>query len=166
MYTLIQVDGEDLSGSREPNVVVDIGFGDREYYAFTNEYSQLVKVIDKEIILQNDSIEPVTSSGRYYLDEAKVLGIGSSSLDEGHVIADSLGGVSNAYNINPYEYNASLGLNESTGTNTNINETSSPSLVYWTPNGKSYHITKSCSTLSRSKTILEGTLQESNKSDP
>lgn len=59
-----------------------------------------------------------------------------------------------------------MGLNESTGTNTNINETSSPSLVYWTPNGKSYHITKSCSTLSRSKTILEGTLQESNKSDP
>lgn len=83
MYTLIQVDGEDLSGSREHNVVVDIGFGDREYYAFTNEYSQLVKVIDKEIILQNDSIEPVTSSGRYYLDEAKVLWVGSSSLDEG-----------------------------------------------------------------------------------
>lgn len=98
MYTLIQVDGEDLSGSREPNVLVDIGFGDREYYAFTNEYSQLVKVIDKEIILQNDSIEPVTSSGRYYSDEAKVLGVGSSSLDEGHVIADSLGGVSDAYN--------------------------------------------------------------------
>lgn len=37
---------------------------------------------------------------------------------------------------------------------------------YWTPSGKSYHTTKRCSTLSRSKTILEGTLKESRKSDP
>ena len=27
-----------MSGYREPNVVVDIGYGDREYWAFTNEY--------------------------------------------------------------------------------------------------------------------------------
>ena len=53
-YKLIEVDGGNLSGHREPNVVVDIGFGDREYWAFTNEYGQLVKVIAKEIILQND----------------------------------------------------------------------------------------------------------------
>lgn len=233
-YKLIQVDGGDLSGIRQPNVVVDIGFGDREYYAFTNEYGQLVKVVAKVITLQDDSKEPVTSNGRYYSDEAKVPGVESSSLDEGHVIADSLGGVSNAYNItpqnstlnrngdqaymekvirdaggctdfiaiitypdtstqipnhysftytingnvineefdniNPDEYNASLGLNESTDTSTNdssdINETSNSSVVYWTPNGKSYHTTKSCSTLSRSKTILEGSLQESGKTDP
>lgn len=37
--------------------------------------------------------------------------------------------------------------------------------VYWTPNGKSYHSTKDCPTLSRSKTILSGTQSESNKSD-
>ena len=59
-YKLIEVDGGDLSGYREPKVVVDIGYGDREYWAFTNEYGQLVRVI-----------------------------------------ADSLGGVSNAYNITP-----------------------------------------------------------------
>ncbi len=239
-YKLIVVDGGNLSGHREPNVVVDIGFGDREYYAFTNEYGQLVKVIAKEIILQDDSTEPVTSSGRYYQDEAKVPGVESRTLDEGHVIADSLGGVSNAYNItpqnsilnrhgdqaymekvirdaggctefvaiitypntttqipshysytytingnvindefdnvNPDEYNASLETNSSTNnsnysnnTNTTINNsgsTSSPGKVYWTPNGNSYHTTKSCSTLSRSKTILEGTLQESGKNDP
>lgn len=239
-YKLIVVDGGNLSGHREPNVVVDIGFGDREYYAFTNEYGQLVKVIAKEIILQDDSTEPVTSSGRYYQDEAKVPGVESRTLDEGHVIADSLGGVSNAYNItpqnsilnrhgdqaymekvirdaggctefvaiitypdtttqipshysytytingnvindefdnvNPDEYNASLETNTSTNnsnssnnTNTTINNsgsTSSPGKVYWTPNGNSYHTTKSCSTLSRSKTILEGTLQESGKNDP
>ncbi|HAR85919.1 MAG TPA: hypothetical protein DCR69_09315 [Clostridium sp.] len=239
-YKLIVVDGGNLSGHREPNVVVDIGFGDREYYAFTNEYGQLVKVIAKEIILQDDSTEPVNSSGRYYQDEAKVPGVESRTLDEGHVIADSLGGVSNAYNItpqnsilnrhgdqaymekvirdaggctefvaiitypdtttqipshysytytingnvindefdnvNPDEYNASLETNTSTNnsnssnnTNTTINNsgsTSSPEKVYWTPNGNSYHTTKGCSTLSRSKTILEGTLQESGKNDP
>lgn len=44
-------------------------------------------------------------------------------------------------------------------------ETSSE-VVYWTPKGKSYHTTRSCSTLSRSKTILSGTQAESGKSDP
>jgi len=239
-YKLIVVDGGNLSGHREPNVVVDIGFGDREYYAFTNEYGQLVKVIAKEIILQDDSTEPVNSSGRYYQDEAKVPGVESRTLDEGHVIADSLGGVSNAYNItpqnsilnrhgdqaymekvirdaggctefvaiitypntttqipshysytytingnvindefdnvNPDEYNASLETNTSTNSSnssnntnttiTNSGSTSSSGKVYWTPNGKSYHTTKGCSTLSRSKTILEGTIQESGKNDP
>ncbi|MFD1781627.1 DNA/RNA non-specific endonuclease [Fredinandcohnia salidurans] len=102
-YKLIEVDGGDLSGYREPNVVVDVGYGDREYWAFTNEYGQLVRVIADEIILQDDSNEPVLSSGRYYSDEAKVPGVESDVLDEGHIIADSLGGVSNAYNITPQE---------------------------------------------------------------
>lgn len=100
-YKLIEVDGGDLSGYREPNVVVDIGYGDREYWAFTNEYGQLVRVIADNIILQDDSKEPVLSNGRYYADEAKVPGVESAFLDEGHIIADSLGGVSNAYNITP-----------------------------------------------------------------
>lgn len=100
-YKLIEVDGGNLSGYRESNVVVNIGFGDREYWAFTNEYGQLVRVIADKIILQDDENEPVLSSGRYYADEAKVPGVESSILDEGHIIADSLGGVSNAYNITP-----------------------------------------------------------------
>lgn len=251
-YKLIEVDGGNLSGHREPNVVVDIGFGDREYWAFTNEYGQLVKVVAKEIVLQDDSKEPVNSKGRYYPDEAKVPGVESKNLDEGHVIADSLGGVSNAYNItpqnstlnrhgdqaymekvirdaggctdfvaiitypntttqipshysytytingnvvndefdniNPDEYNSSLKSNTSTNnssntsskvnnttnnSNTNNNSTNesqssanSSEIVYWTPNGKSYHTTKNCPTLSRSKTILEGTISESGKNDP
>lgn len=252
-YKLIEVDGGDLSGHREPNVVVDIGFGDREYWAFTNEYGQLVKVMAKEIILQDDSKEPVTSSGRYYSDEAKVPGVESKYLDEGHVIADSLGGVSNAYNItpqnstlnrhgdqaymekairdaggctdflaiitypdtktqipshysytytlkgkvindefdnvNPDEYNSKLNSNTSnnskgssttnkTNVTTNNTNTATPpknegqvsvdgsSKVFWTPNGKSFHTTDTCSTLSRSKTILSGTISESGKNDP
>ena len=251
-YKLIEVDGGNLSGHREPNVVVDIGFGDREYWAFTNEYGQLVKVVAKEIVLQDDSKEPVNSKGRYYPDEAKVPGVESKHLDEGHVIADSLGGVSNAYNItpqnstlnrhgyqaymekvirdaggctdfvaiitypntttqipshysytytikgnvvndefdnvNPDEYNSSLKSNTSTNnssnTNSKVNNTTnnsntnnnfinesqgsanSSAIVYWTPNGKSYHTTKNCPTLSRSKTILDGTISESGKNDP
>jgi len=39
-------------------------------------------------------------------------------------------------------------------------------IVYWTPNGKSYHYNKNCSTLSRSKVIEEGSLSSSPKSDP
>jgi len=45
-----------------------------------------------------------------------------------------------------------------TNTNTSINRNNKT--VYFTPNGKSYHYDKNCSTLKRSKTILEGTQQE------
>lgn len=102
-FTRIEVDGGDLSGHRESNVVVNIGFGDREYWAFTNEHGQLVRVVADQIVLQDDDNEAVLSSGRYYSDEAKVPGTESQLLDEGHVIADSLGGVANAYNITPQE---------------------------------------------------------------
>lgn len=102
-YQLINIDGGDLSGYREANVVVDIGYGEREYWAFTNEHGQLVRVVAEEIVLQDDDMEKVSSDGRYYHDEAKVPGVEHSELDEGHVIADSLGGVSNAYNITPQD---------------------------------------------------------------
>lgn len=100
-YILATVPDCDLSGGRLPNAKVDIGFGDREYWAYTNEYGQLVRVEAKEIILQDEVNEEVTDKGRYCRDEAKVPGTERSDLDEGHVIADSLGGVSNAYNITP-----------------------------------------------------------------
>ncbi|MGB6780072.1 MAG: DNA/RNA non-specific endonuclease [Planococcus citreus] len=102
-YELVEVDGGDLSGHREANTVVSVGYGDREYWAFTNEHGQLERVIADEIVLQDEINEPVLESGRYYSDEAKVPGVESDILDEGHVIADSLGGVSNAYNITPQE---------------------------------------------------------------
>lgn len=100
-YKIVDVNYCSLSGSRQANVAVDIGYGDREYWAFTNEHGQLVKVVAKKIVPQNDNTEDVNSSGRYCGDEAKVAGVEASDLDEGHIIADSLGGVSNAYNITP-----------------------------------------------------------------
>lgn len=100
-YQIVDINFCSLSGNRVANAAVDIGYGDREYWAFTNEHGQLVKVVAKEIIPQNDDTEDVNSNGRYCNDEAKVPGVEASDLDEGHVIADSLGGVSNAYNITP-----------------------------------------------------------------
>lgn len=91
------------SGKREKSVKKDIGYGPREYYAYTNEYAQLVKVEAREITLQkNEELKP-ENKGRYCADEAKVPGVEKSNLDEGHVIADSLGGNSTAYNITPQE---------------------------------------------------------------
>ncbi len=103
-YEIIEVDGGNLSGHRKPNVAVDIGFGDRQYWAFTNEHGQLIKVVAKEIIPQDDRNEPVLDTGRYYPDEARVPGTESRIYDQGHVIADSLGGVANAYNITPQHF--------------------------------------------------------------
>lgn len=102
-YKVIEIDACDLSGDREANVKVDVGYGDREYWAYTNEYGQLIKVEADEVIIQDDYNEEVNSDGRYCNDEAKVPGTEASDLDEGHVIADSLGGVSNAYNITPQD---------------------------------------------------------------
>lgn len=100
-YTIVEVDGGDKSGSRQANVAVDVGYGDRVYWAYTNEYGQLVNVTADQISIQDDTTEPVNSDGRYYDDEANVPGTEQDDLDQGHVIADSLGGVSNAYNITP-----------------------------------------------------------------
>ena len=100
-YKKISVDGGNLSGSRQKNAVVDIGFGDRQYWAFTNSYGQVVKVVAKNIVVQDDSKEPVNEEGRYYDDQADVPGTERADLDKGHIIADSLGGVANAYNITP-----------------------------------------------------------------
>ena len=102
-YKKIVVDGGNMSGYREANVAVDIGFGDREYWAYTNDYGQLFRVTADKIILQDDATESVTSDGRYYNDEAAVPGTELSNYDQGHVIADSLGGASNAYNITPQD---------------------------------------------------------------
>ena len=226
-YYLLTVDGGDISGNRQPNVKVDIGYGDRVYWAYTNEYGQLIKVTAERVIPQDDNTEPVTSDGRYYHDEAKVPGTEQVDLDEGHIIADSLGGVSNAYNITPqnstlnrngdqaymekvirdaggctdftaiisypntrtqipshYDYTYTLKgeiihdffANKNPEISEQTPETpektvtpaciSPDTLVYVTPKGKSYHLNRNCSTLSRSKTILEKPFASCGKSDP
>lgn len=102
----VEVEACDFAGQRQPNVKVDIGYdsdyANREYWAYTNAQSQLVYVHADKIIAQNDKLE-IPGKNRYCSDEADVKGTEDSNLDKGHVIADSLGGVSNAYNITPQD---------------------------------------------------------------
>lgn len=92
----------DLSGQREPNTWVTIGVGDsRHYRAYVNEYGQLSSVWAEKIKPQDDAHEDVTKDGRYCNSQADVPGVGVGDFERGHAIADSLGGVSNAYNITP-----------------------------------------------------------------
>lgn len=104
--SLVSIDSCSLSGSRVANAKVDIGYdssyANRDYYSYTNSAAQVVYVEAAQIILQNDDKEN-SGEDRYCSDEAKVPGVEASDLDEGHIIADSLGGVSNAYNITPQE---------------------------------------------------------------
>lgn len=64
----------------------------------------------------------------------------------------------------------STDTNASSDTQTVTTDTTqNDKIVYYTPGGKSYHYDKNCSTLKRSKTILEGNLQDvinMGKSDP
>lgn len=96
----IEVDECDLSGERQSSVKVDIGAGDRQYYGYTNKNGQLVYTYADSLKLQDSSREKLLD-GRYCSDEAAVPGTESSNYDQGHVIGDALGGVSNAYNITP-----------------------------------------------------------------
>ncbi len=85
---------------------------------------------------------------------------------------------SNLSNNNSVSNSNSVGNNSSSNNNSgssntsNVNQSnntsgsSSSDIVYWTPNGKSYHSTKSCPTLSRSKIINSGTISQSGKYDP
>ena len=56
--------------------------------------------------------------------------------------------------------------NENTISQSAVTHSSPIEIVYWTPKGKSYHASNACSALTKSKTILSGTLNESGKNDP
>lgn len=106
---VIEIDQQDLSGDREANVKVDVGFdtdyATRDYWGYTNKHAQLVYVHADEIILQNDKAEAKweEGEGRYSPDEAGVQGSTDKDFQKGHAIADSLGGTSTAYNITPQD---------------------------------------------------------------
>lgn len=100
--------------------------------------------------------------------------------ESGDIVATSTGnGIE--FNTEPDSYKSGSSTssnNNSTSnntTNTNNQVTQKPitnntgKKYYFTAGGKSYHTTKDCSTLKRSKTILEGTLEEAisqGKDDP
>jgi competence protein ComEC len=103
------------------------------------------------------------------MERLKAKGITVFRTDEnGTIIAISDGNNIN-FNTKPGSYSGSNG-----GGSTGSIVPAAPApvapensrIVYWTPNGKSYHYTDKCSTLSRSKTILSGPLSQCPKSDP
>ncbi len=121
-------DQQNLVDWREPNAKVDVGFDSteetlpkgetwngysvtRDYWGYTNSNEQLVFVQADEIILQDDILEEPWEEGihRYSSSVSSVDGTGESytsgdvagKYDRGHVIADSLGGMSIAYNVTP-----------------------------------------------------------------
>lgn len=98
--TVLGVKACDLATRTSPNKIVDVGFGDRQYWAYTNEYSQVVGLYAENIVLQEKSEE--LSNGRYCWDQARTDSMGQDKgYDAGHIVADSLGGASNIFNITP-----------------------------------------------------------------
>lgn len=87
----------------------------------------------------------------------------------GHIVFKSSGnGLSVDCSVSNYESSKyeNVKVDENTIKTPIVDNSTKDDIVYWTPNGKSYHSTKLCSTLSRSKTIYSGTKVESGKSDP
>jgi competence protein ComEC len=104
------------------------------------------------------------------MDRLKAKKIPVYRTDElGTIIATS-NGKDITFNVKPGSYTfGSATSDPKTLSNNEVNkETTKPIIssnynnkkVYFTPSGKSYHYDKNCSTLKRSKAILEGTQQE------
>lgn len=95
---LLTVSACDLEGSRVANAKVDIGYGDRQYFGYTNQYGQLAYVTAASIIPQYKSEEQANNR---YCDGQANVDQAYDPYNRGHAIGDALGGVSNAYNIFP-----------------------------------------------------------------
>lgn len=97
--SFIQVSACSYNVTRSPNAKVNIGLGDRKYYAYTNEYAQLAFISADQIIVQDESSEAVDESGQYCSEIAEVDG--DTGTTPKTVISDSLGAASNSYNVIP-----------------------------------------------------------------
>lgn len=136
-------------------------------------------------ILQPESVLLLTGENSYGHPHKEVVDLlQKENLDvyrsdeSGDIVATSTGnGIT--FNTEPDSYKSgsstSTNNNSTSNTNTNNQVTQKPTTnntsktYYFTKSGKSYHTTKDCSTLSRSKNILEGSLDEAisqGKDDP
>lgn len=117
------------------------------------------------------------------MDKLKAKGIKVYRTDESGTIVATSDGKNITFNTKPDSYTF-LGIGSSSSSKSFTSSGSSTvktvatvapkslnnsKIVYYTPTGKSYHYDKNCRTLSRSKTILSGTLGEvlsSSHNDP
>lgn len=105
------------------------------------------------------------------MDRLKGAGVQVYRTDENSNIVATSNGTDISFNTSPGSYNgiaSGSGESDSNGSSPKPNESGSGNgittnepaaadkIVYWTPGGKSYHSTNSCSTLSRSKVIESG----------
>ncbi|WP_290441632.1 ComEC/Rec2 family competence protein [Clostridium estertheticum] len=108
------------------------------------------------------------------MNKLKSKGIKVYRTDENGTIVATSDGNNITFNTKSGSYNYA-GIGSSASSNSSASSGSSKTrnvpvvvpkssnnskIVYYTPSGKSYHFDKNCSTLSRSKTILTGTLRE------
>lgn len=121
----------------------------------------------------NKKQSSLSSTKNNYSSVNKTSTSNSSSVNNSNLSNNNSVSNSNSAWNNSSSNNNSVGNNNSGTSNTsNVNQSnntsgsSSSDIVYWTPNGKSYHSTKSCPTLSRSKIINSGTISQSGKYDP
>ncbi|MCB2293649.1 MBL fold metallo-hydrolase [Clostridium algoriphilum] len=107
------------------------------------------------------------------MERLQAKGIKVYRTDESGTIVATSNGNDITFNVKPgsYSYNGTGAITSKSNilsknvvnkqtTKTKISSNVNNKTVYFTPNGKSYHYDKNCSTLKRSKTILEGSKQE------
>lgn len=137
----------------------------------------LNKVSPKYVVIMVGSDNSYGHPHSSVMNRLKSKGIQVYRTDENGTIVAVSDGENIIFNTNPGSYNSrsTNTSNNSSGNSTTKPPVSSPApkpdpkptpsdnnsrAVYYTPKGKSYHYDDSCRTLSRSKTILSGTLNE------
>lgn len=113
---------------------------------YADEFSDFVAIIT---YTDTNTQIPTRYSFNYTLKE-NVINDEFNNIDPDKVI----GGLENTHTNTSNSNDESI-ENTTSGTSAPNNS----EIVYWTLGGRSFHRSKSCHTLARSKTILEGTLQ-------
>jgi micrococcal nuclease len=114
------------------------GYAEQSTYPPDVKYAEYFKNYASEARSASKGVWAISPSGTTKGDTDKVGSSGSSGSNSSSNSTDSNSGGS---------------VGQSNGSSTNLGT------VYFTPSGKSYHSTQSCKTLSRSKTILSGSVQ-------
>ncbi len=115
--------------------------------------------------------------GKYYYFDANGYLVVNSITPDGYLVgADGAwiqntgtGSYSNNSSYNTADTNRYSSTNTEAYTARSSFSSEQSGTYYWTPSGKSYHTTRNCRSLSRSKTILSGSLSEAKsngKKDP
>ncbi len=79
------------------NVKVNIGTGKREYYAYTNEYSQLVYITASELVASNNVVDKGETNNSYCKNEDNDS-YNEKKYTPTYIINSTVGGINNRYN--------------------------------------------------------------------